>query len=202
MGASQAVLARLWLYAFLLGVGLGAVYDALRITRVFLGVSYTDKLKERLHNVQLPYLAPRPPRRTSRVLGAVMFFEDFFFAAGAGIAMILLFYQVNSGKIRIPAFFCAAIGFCLYCKTLGKLVMYLSEAIAFWIEVALRYVFFFITLPIRWGLKRILKLLRLLGGKYRARADERARRRATARAWRALEENAGGMIPPIKKRKQ
>ncbi len=199
MGSSQAVLAQLWLYAFLLGVGLGAVYDAFRITRVFLGVSYTQKATARLQSIRLPYLSPRPPRRTSRVLGAVVFFEDLLFALIGGVAMILLFYQINNGKIRFPAFFCAALGFFLYRVTLGRVVMLASQAIAFGIEVLVRYAVFFVTLPFRWAFARLSGAVRRLWRRHRERAMRKERRRSTARAWRTLEKNGSGLIPHTQK---
>ncbi len=200
MGSTQTVLAQLWLYAFLLGVGLGAVYDAFRITRVFLGVSYTKAASERLQRIRLPYLAPRPPRRTSRVLGAVVFFEDLLFALIGGVAMILLFYQINNGKIRFPAFFLAALGFFLYRITLGRVVMLASQAIAFGIEVLVRYAVFFITLPFRWIGKQISKLCKRLWKCHMTHRTLRARRRTTEHAWKELKKNGGGLIPPSQKR--
>ena len=82
MEISQRALALLYWYALLLGVGLGAFYDALRITRVFLGVHYNAGAAKRLGAVSLPILGTRGRRRESRFLGVVIFLEDLMFAAG------------------------------------------------------------------------------------------------------------------------
>lgn len=200
MGSTQTVLAQLWLYAFLLGVGLGAVYDVFRITRVFLGVSYTKAATERLQSIRLPYLSSRPPRRPSRILGVVVFFEDFLFALIGGVSIILLFYQVNNGKIRFPAFFLAALGFFLYRITIGRVIMLASQAIAFGIEILVRYAIFFIMLPFRWIGKQISTLCKHLWSCHVTHKTRRARRRTTARAWKELKRNGGGLIPPSKTR--
>ncbi|MBQ9785252.1 MAG: spore cortex biosynthesis protein YabQ [Clostridia bacterium] len=196
------MLLQLWLYAFLLGVGLGAVYDAFRITRVFLGVSYSVGTTARLQSIRLPYLRPRRARRPSRVLGVVIFFEDLAFALIGGVSMILLFYQINNGKIRFPAFLCAAAGYFLYRLTIGRLVIRAAEVIAFGIETLVRYAVFFITLPFCLIGRRIAALVRRLWQMRRERIMKRARQRATARAWHDLEKDAGGLIPRAKKREE
>ena len=103
MEISQSALARLWLYAFLLGVGLGAVYDALRILRVFLGVSYSNRFSQQLKEVHLPLLPPRRATRPSRWLPVVIFVQDVLFGVVGGVGIVILFYWFNNGKIRIPA---------------------------------------------------------------------------------------------------
>lgn len=195
MEISQFVLAQLWLYAFLLGVGLGAVYDALRITRVFLGTSYTKGKTDRLHRIELPYLKPRPRRRTSRLLGAVIFLEDFLFALFGGVAIILLFYQVNSGTVRMPAFLCVAVGFLLYRATLGILVMRVSEIVVFAIETAVRYVFFVVSLPVRYLARLLRSAIRKTLYKHRVRVAKKQRAALTRQVWEDLKRDACGLLP-------
>ena len=79
----------------------------------------------------------------------VVFLEDLFFCLFVGVALILLFYEVNNGKIRYPAFLCAGAGFLLYRATLGRLVMLFSEVIAFVVALCVRYVLFFLLYPIK-----------------------------------------------------
>ena len=142
MDISQAALARLYLYALLLGIGLGILYDLLRITRVFLGAHYSRRAARRLQELHLPLLRPRLKRRESRALGIVVFLEDLLFCLFAAVAMILLFYEANRGKIRFPALICVGAGFLLYRSTLGRLVMLSSEVIVFALDTAFRYVCF------------------------------------------------------------
>ena len=44
------------LNSVLLGLGLGAFYDLIRIVRVLLGVSYVNKFNLRLKNIRLPLI--------------------------------------------------------------------------------------------------------------------------------------------------
>lgn len=195
MESSQFVLAQLWLYAFLLGIGLGAVYDALRITRVFLGISYTKKATAMLRDITLPYLPPRHARRTSRVLGVVIFLEDFLFALFVGVSMILLFYLVNNGNIRFHAFLCTLLGFFLYRMTFGRIVMLGSEIIAFGVETILRYAVFFTCLPFRWLWKQFSRICARLWLRLRTYVLSKKRKALTACVLRDAEICACGLIP-------
>ncbi len=159
MDISQSALAWLYACACLLGAFLGAVYDCLRITRVFLGVHYSRRASKRLTALSLPLLPKRKKRTESRALGTVVFFEDLFFCIFAGVCIILLFYQLNNGKFRFPVLLSAGTGFLLYRQTLGRCVMLFSEVIAFAIECAVRYAVFFLLFPfcalLRWGRKKM-----------------------------------------------
>jgi uncharacterized membrane protein YedE/YeeE len=195
MEISQSALARLYWYALLLGVGLGAFYDALRITRVFLGVHYSRGTARKLEQIDLPLLGTRKRRRESRCLGVVTFFEDLLFCILAGVALILLFYVQNNGKVRFPVFFCAAAGFLLYRATLGRLVMPFLEAIAFGIEVAVRYFWLCVSWPIRWITGWICARVRRIWEKTKLAHRKRLRHRYTEAQMCRVGQDAGGMIP-------
>ncbi|MBQ8416938.1 MAG: spore cortex biosynthesis protein YabQ [Clostridia bacterium] len=185
---SQSALAALWLYAFLLGLFLGAVYDALRITRIFLGASYSPRLKEKLQAVTLPFLKKRVRRikRQGVFFWIFVFIGDLLFSLLGGVLLILLFYQFNSGKIRFPAFFCTGVGFFLYRKTLGRLVMLLSEAIAFVLESAVRYLCFFAALPFRALFGVIWRFAVAKHKKAKAKKQRKERLRQTKKEWQKL----------------
>ena len=195
MGISQSALSMLYLYALLLGVGLGAVYDLLRISRVFLGVHYSRRAAKRLQQIKLPLLKPRRRRGESRMLGAVVFFEDLLFCLFAGIALILLFYAANNGKIRFPAFLCAAAGFLLYRVTIGRLVMLFSEVIAFVLECAVRYLVYFVSFPFV-KLAGFVCRRAAIAAAYGVRAHQKAlRRRFTEREIARMQRDACGLLP-------
>ena len=195
MSLSQGGLAALYLWSFLLGIFLGGVYDLLRVTRVLLGVHYSQRTAERLQTIQLPLLGHIGKRkRSSRLLGVVLFLEDLFFCLTAGVAMILLFYGANHGKIRIPALLLAAVGFLAYRLSIGRAVMAFSELIAYLIEALLRYVLLFVGYPIsilyRLGRRGAEKVAMRL----RQHAQLRARRRYTAAETARVSKNACGLI--------
>lgn len=195
MEISQAVLARLYLLAAILGAGLGVCYDILRITRVFLGVQYSRRATKKLQSIQLPFLNHSKKRTESPLLGTVIFFEDLLFGLFCGIAMILLFYGANNGNFRFPAIITALGGFFLYRATLGKLVMLFSEVIAFFVEALIRYVFFFVFLPFRWIGKKMARLLHKGVRFSHQKVQKEVRKRYTRHESGRMADNACGMIP-------
>ena len=195
MEISQGALAWLSLCALILGCALGAVYDALRISRIFLGVHYSRRATKYIQGIRLPLLKNRVKKEKKRMLGIVVFVEDLFFCVFCGIALILLFYECNNGKIRYPVIPIVGAGFLLYRGTLGKLVMLFSEVIAFAIGTALRYVSFFLLFPMRFVCKQIRTGVLLLSAHFAASRRKRGRIRYTE--WMILQskQNACGLIP-------
>ena len=205
MTVSQSALAWLYLYATVLGIALGGFYDLFRITRVFLGMHYSRRAAKRLRELQLPFLRQRRRRGESRALGIVIFLEDLIFCMVAGISLVILFYEVNSGRFRFPALLCAGAGFLLYRGTLGRLVMLVSEVIAFVIETGVRYLVFFSLFPLqvcaKWIKHRADALRRYLLRRHR----HTLRRRYTAGQAERVMRDACGLLPtalkadPLKK---
>ena len=197
MDISQSALAWLYLYALLLGIGLGTFYDVFRITRVLLGVHYSRRAARRLQAIELPFLTPKKRNSESRALGVVVFFEDLAFCLFAGIALILLFYQANNGKFRFPVLLCTGAGFLLYRATLGRLVMLFSEVIAFLIETLARYLLFFILLPIRTLFKALCNTAFKLGNAMVQKRRYRMRRGYTANQLDRVARDACGFVPDV-----
>ena len=195
MSISQAELAQLFLYALFLGVGLGAVYDVLRITRIFLGVHYSRRMMKKLRNISFPLLPKRKEKHESRLLGLVIFLQDFFFCVLCGVSLVLLFYEVNSGKFRLSAAFCVGGGFFVYRYTLGRLVMLFSEAIAMVIEVILRYILFFLLLPWKYAFRFLARIMGRMTRYLKTKHQKKQRARYTARELSKLDTDACGMFP-------
>jgi hypothetical protein len=147
MNLSQSAI--FWLYACsaLLGIALGLFYDGLRITRIFLGESYS--INGEFYERELPLIGRVRKKGKRRVLRSVIFLEDFFFCILAGIFQILLFYQLYNGNVRLPAILFLIGGFFAYRLTLGKPILWCSERIAFFVECAVRYTFFIVFLPVK-----------------------------------------------------
>ena len=195
MVISQAALGALYFYAFLLGGVLGVLYDCLRITRVFFGNHYSRRAARRLRQIKLPLLSPSKTREESRALGIVVFFEDLLFCLLAGISLILLLYGFNNGKFRFLVIFFAGIGFVIYRGTLGRLIMTLSEIIAFSVETGIRYFLFFLLLPLRFLKKQILRKSRELSERYVGRKQKKERARYTILQHKRARVNGCGMLP-------
>ncbi len=170
MNLSQSAIFLLYAWSFLLGSALGLFYDGLRITRIFLGESYSTD-GGRFYERELPLIGKIRKKGKRRALRAVIFAEDFLFCILAGILQILLFYQLHNGNVRLPAILLALVGFFAYRFTIGRPIMWCSERIAFAVECALRYVLFVLLWPVR----LLLLLLKKAYGRVIAAAERRER---------------------------
>ena len=127
MEISQLILAQLLLYAFFIGAGLGAVDDVFSITLIFLGVPFSSELQSFLQKKKIPFLKKTFFRKHNVLLGVICFLEDFLLALGASGCLILLFYECNHGKIRIPAMVCFFLGAWCYRTTVGRFLRPMLE---------------------------------------------------------------------------
>lgn len=187
------ILAQLLLYAFFLGAGLGAVYDVICVTRVFLGVPFSKRTSHALASTRLPPLKCERRTKPSSLLGAVSFVEDLFFSLGAAILLILLFYQYNNGKIRVLAILCAVLGYGGYRILLGTVIRPLCEFFLLFSFRLSKLILFFFLFPFRRLARFIFELIRTLLRKRRCALEKRRRRQLTEREWTRIKSNACGM---------
>ena len=164
MEISPLILAELLICSFLFGVFMGAVNDVHRIIRVFFGVRYSkkhfDKLYARKIRIINRSVGNSAGNRTSQaLLGVLIFFQDIVLFATAGVGAVILNYYFNKGEFRIYTVAALFAGFMLYYFTLGKVVMLVSEAIAFYIKAALLIVFYLFSRPFVFIWKKIYHIL-------------------------------------------
>ena len=176
MYLSQSAIALLYLWSFLAGVLLGAVYDCLRLTRLLPGGGTPTRLREK----KLPLLGKLPPPRRVRAMGVLVFAEDFLFCIFAGVVLTLLFYEAFDGKIRVPALFLATAGFFAAHASLGRLSKRVAGVIGFFLEVAVRYLAYVLAFPV----KRAV----IAAGRANEKREKRARLRYTEKKFRELEK--------------
>ena len=152
---SQRTIFELLLKAFLLGVALGLLYDAMRLAKMLCGVSYdTKSLAEKVKNARTgarnnaakarcegisaePQLEERSnsaeadkaksSRAKAVLLYAVTFLFDLFFWVIFGISAVLLFYNVSGGVFRASVIPAMLFGLLVYYISLGRLVLYLNS---------------------------------------------------------------------------
>jgi spore cortex biosynthesis protein YabQ len=93
-------------FSFLIGVILGAIYDVLRIRR---------KATRRAGKRRLDFV--------------LTVFEDAVFCLFATVSMILVTYKLYFGIPRWYAYVSCVLGFFLWQKTVGRLIMKLSDKI-------------------------------------------------------------------------
>lgn len=136
---SHTVLAQLLFLSVVFGFFAGALYDIFRIRRIAL---------------KIPIL---------------WHFEDFFFMVFCGVVFAVLFYALNSGRVRGFAFAGGVVGFYIYRKTLGRLVIKMSEKIINAIKYILRKIILppikFVTGAVKRIFKAILSVISLIFGK-------------------------------------
>jgi hypothetical protein len=174
---SQRTLALLFVYAALIGFGLGAVFDALRILRIPFGDLYV-----RRHGKH-----SSPPsvgkERISPVLAVLRFLCDLLFMLIAFVALILLCYYQNDGQLRAPAPVGMACGFFVYRHTVSPWVLSLASALLKQTHRALIAVLRLLAVPLRW-------LWRITVGRWIASVQSTLREKQTARRMQALTDAA------------
>lgn len=155
MEISQIDLFLLFLYSVATGAVLGVIYDAIRVTRaLFLSEN------ERYLKIELPIIKkaayPKSAKKLSRVAADIFIAAgDFVFMLTAAVAIILVAYVRNMGRMRwlIPTG--VAVGFVLYYYTIGKLILKISGFLAFLIRAGLVYIATFVAMPIKWSANKI-----------------------------------------------
>ncbi len=93
-------------FSFLIGIALGAIYDFFRIRR---------KAARRAGKTRLDFV--------------LTLFEDVAFCLFSAVCMILATYKLYYGIPRWYAYGACALGFLLWQKTVGRLMMKLSDKI-------------------------------------------------------------------------
>ena len=184
MELSQATIARLYLAAWILGAALGSFYDLLRFPRAVL---FRDPNREGDPSAG--------PLRKRRAVTIAVFLEDFLFCLVAAVGMILLFYEVNNGKIRPFAFLAAFGGFLLYRATLGRLVRRAIRWVARVIRRTVRAVLKAVVRPCRICAERIGWAGRKAAVFLREKRERRARAHCTRRLFATVGTHAAGLLP-------
>lgn len=189
MTISQTQLAILYLSSVLMGGCLGLLYDGFRIARIFLGEHFSS-VASRFSAVDLPLIgAPKQPRSRKRLKAVILFFGDFWFCVIASVMLILLFYWLNHGKVRLMTFVLAGSGFYLYRITIGKVIMLCSETIAFVLQTVVRYVCFFLLFPFKWVAGKTYRLIKSLVKRQKDARMRRIRLRYTSSQMDRLEDD-------------
>ncbi len=117
---NQRVLALLFVYAAVTGFCLGGLYDVFRFLRLLTGEDESKK---------------------SCFAWIFRFIADVVFVLAAIVALLLLSYFCNDGRLRAPAVVGIASGFYVYKQTVSRLVIYLFRILAGWIRRVLRGAF-------------------------------------------------------------
>ena len=142
----------LLLSSFVFGIGIGIFYDLHRILRVFFGVQYTQNRPTKFFSKPLPILKRslgeiRQGKCKKMFLFALMFIQDLILCCVSAVGIVILNYAFNDGRLRFYTILALFIGFFLYYFTFGKLVMFLSEWIVFFLRGIFSISFFLLSRP-------------------------------------------------------
>ncbi len=151
---SQTALLKLITVFFSVGFLLAPIYDILRISR---------RRRKSLFKGRL-----------LKILDAfIISAEDILFFVFCGAVFSIIFYVLNSGKVRPLAFLMAFIGFFVSRKTLSRLFVKLSEKILTLFERVFGWVFGKLKLPILKFASLIKRVIRAFALKARRKKTER-----------------------------
>ena len=133
MEISQITLAIMLFYSFLFGIAVGVFYDLNRIVRVFFGVRYTKRAYGRLYGIRLPISKREIVMGKSKgfLQSLVINLGDLLCVLVAAIGLILINYGYNSGRFRFFTVAALIVGFLLYRFGIGRLVILITEPVAF-----------------------------------------------------------------------
>ena len=107
------------------------------------------------------------------VESAVIFLQDILLFAYLGCGTVILNYYLNRGQLRLYTIAAVAAGFAIYYFTLGRLVIFLSEGIIFFIRAISLILFYVISRPFTLIFRAVLRILRSTLKKLRSALEKK-----------------------------
>lgn len=170
-----------------LGAVLGAVYDVFRVLR--LSRKGGGNLSGGIYDKPKPkkgIMTVRTPKFLKLTDGTLTFIEDIFFWIIVFLAEEIYIYYINAGEPRADFFLLSVLGFVLYRVSLGRLVIFLSGQIIFFVRCLLSRLVYVIIYPVRMLWKFISKIVSKAWGASRKAALGAERRAYTRREKKRL----------------
>lgn len=155
-------------FAVLFGVLAGVLYDFLRVLRILCGVR-TGEAKIAPLRRPLPFLPAdfferKPAGRGRRIFHVTLVFLcDLLWLPTVGALFSVFVYWQNDGVFRFYMLFAAFLGFLLYIRTVGRLVLHIAERLALLLRILLFYATLLLSLPLRLICAFLRLLARFLG---------------------------------------
>ncbi len=152
------------LSAFLCGLALGVFYDALRLTRMWMGAELPPRAQHLRDRLSLPQplnwiasKAPKSKKLTDAAKAVLLFIEDILFCLAVAITVAVLLYRANDGQFRLSAVVVLLFGLGVYLMTLGRLVQHCSSMIVVLLRAALIWLGAILTYPFAWLIRLLIK---------------------------------------------
>lgn len=193
MVQSMSALAAMILYAFFLGIAFGALYDAFRISRVFLGVSYGGKSAMYLYEKEYPLIGKLQNKQGKLKKGFLMtaiISGDIIYFTVCGLIFSVFIYYTNDGIFRFGAFAAVFGGFFAYYLTFGRLIISFAEIICIFLKIFTKIFLFAIAFPFKIMYNILAKLYNRLFGIPFKRFLLKIRQKSTERKMKIIMEQA------------
>ena len=148
------------LYAAILGMFIGLIYDVFRILRIVSGVSPGSLISKRktVFGNRMPDIFSR--RRGKVFSSLFVAVTDVLFFSVSSVAFVLFLYCFNYGRFRWFILVFTVAGFRLYYLTVGKAVISSSGLICDLIKLVMNALLYLILLPLRMFFRLITLILR------------------------------------------
>lgn len=133
------------LYSFVVGIGFGAVYDIIKLSRCLLGIGNYSFASQIFLKINIPFIKPISHGYPSKIKGIysdiIVFIGDIIFSLiCAGIYSLFLFHAIR-GQVRLYFIVASAVGFFLYYFTFSRFVIVLFESIILFLRSVFYYFF-------------------------------------------------------------
>lgn len=183
--------AALIIKAALLGVVLGVIYDVFRFLRISASSNVPSGAFFEKIRPKKPILTQRKQKKTIKIgKKAIVFIEDILFFIISAVAEILFFLGLNDGEIRIYCLIFTLIGFILYLLSIGRIVIYFSSVIIFFVKCLLYWLFYIIIIPVKHFLKFVKKCSSVIFAHTVGKAIQIERRRRSKSLEKAILSDA------------
>jgi hypothetical protein len=143
------------------GIFLGMVYDMFRLFRI----AGNDKTYSVINAIKNRYFSKIHFNKKTRrhISDAIfVFIEDVLFFLVVAVTEILATFHFNHGEIRIYCLLISAIGFFIYQKTIGRLVVFFSRKTLYLIRKIIYWIVCLILTPTFYILRFSKKLISFL----------------------------------------
>lgn len=179
-----------------LGVILGAVYDFFRVLRI--SRKGTDDLSGGIYDKIRPKKSISKLQKLLRLTdNALTFTEDILFWMIVFASEAIYIYYINDGEPRIDCFILSVAGFMLYRISIGRIVVYLSQQIIFFVRCLLFWTTYIIMYPVRiiWKFiysaadKAVNLVFTAIDNARRRKYSKRAKKRLLDMSARGFEQN-------------
>ncbi len=155
-------------YSLLFGAFLHLLYEGVRLLRVLCGLPSGGRTAAWLARLPIPYLprgfaTRRPPAAGQRVQWLLLFLTDLLFLPISAFLFSIFLYWQNEGQLRLVLLLAVLLGYFLFHITVGRLLLWGEETVAFFLRVLLAYLFLAVRVPIVFLVRWLLCLLRWFG---------------------------------------